>query len=183
VTGPVSPDDIETEFPDWEVWRGIDNRWHARIRGAEPPIVVHDDHLDGLREEISRKMSRLDERAWAEGRQSSRGVELSRLIQANSRAAGRPHDNRAEGNGRAAAHPPEHALGQPVRLHRFRSERAASGPRRRTSASARNWPESRRPNCFSPPGATTRRIGQGMGALSSRRHARRGQLFIRTSPS
>jgi hypothetical protein len=31
-----------------------------------------DDHLDGVREEIVRKKSQLDERAWAEGRLSSR---------------------------------------------------------------------------------------------------------------
>jgi hypothetical protein len=59
---------IEAEFPGWECWRGTDGRWHARIRGATPPVMVHDDHLDGLREEIIWKKSNLDERAWAEGR-------------------------------------------------------------------------------------------------------------------
>ena len=56
----------------WETFSGIDRRWHARIRGATPPIMVHDDDLAGLREEIIRKQSQLDERAWAEGRLSSR---------------------------------------------------------------------------------------------------------------
>lgn len=68
---PTSPDDIENEFPSWEVWRGLDSRWHARIRGATPPVMVADDHLDGLRDEIVRKVSQLEERAWSEGRRSS----------------------------------------------------------------------------------------------------------------
>jgi hypothetical protein len=32
--------------------------------------MVHDDHLDGLREEVLHKVSQLEERAWTEGRQS-----------------------------------------------------------------------------------------------------------------
>jgi hypothetical protein len=68
---PLSPDDIEDEFPAWEVWRGLDSRWHARIRGATPPVMVADDHLDGLRDEIVRKVSQLDERVRREGRLSS----------------------------------------------------------------------------------------------------------------
>jgi hypothetical protein len=59
------------EFPGWSTWHGIDGRWHARIVGATPPIIVSDDHLDGLREEIVRKIAKLEERAWAESRQSS----------------------------------------------------------------------------------------------------------------
>jgi hypothetical protein len=71
VTEPRTPDDIEAEFPAWEVWRGNDNRWCARIRGTDPPVMVQDDDLVGLREEIIRKVSHLETRAWAEGRQSS----------------------------------------------------------------------------------------------------------------
>jgi hypothetical protein len=72
VTEP-SKASIEDEFPGWEVWWGIDGRWHARIRGVTPPVMVGDDHLDGLREEIVRKKSQLEARAWAEGRLSSGG--------------------------------------------------------------------------------------------------------------
>jgi hypothetical protein len=60
MTEPMTPDDIENEFPAWEVWGGNDNRWHARIRNAEPLVMVADDHLDGLREEIVRKVSQLE---------------------------------------------------------------------------------------------------------------------------
>jgi hypothetical protein len=60
VTGEPTKDSIEREFRGWEIWRGTDNRWHARIRNAEPPVTVADDHLDGLREEIVRKLSQLE---------------------------------------------------------------------------------------------------------------------------
>jgi hypothetical protein len=58
-----SKEAIEAEFSDWEVWSGIDGRWHARIRGATPPVMVSDDHLDGLREEIVRNISQVEEQA------------------------------------------------------------------------------------------------------------------------
>ena len=51
---------LRNEFPAWEIWYGIDNRWHAHIKGATPPVTVVDDHLDGLREEIVRKVSQLE---------------------------------------------------------------------------------------------------------------------------
>ena len=60
MTGEPTKDSIEREFPGWELWHGTDNRWHARIRNAEPPVTVADDHLDGLREEIVRKLSQLE---------------------------------------------------------------------------------------------------------------------------
>ena len=60
MTGEPTKDSIEREFLGWELWRGTDNRWHARIRNAEPPVTVADDHLDGLREEIVRKLSQLE---------------------------------------------------------------------------------------------------------------------------
>lgn len=66
-----SKESIQDEFPGWEVWHGLDNRWHARIKGATPPIMVADDHLDGLREEIIRKVSQIEARAWAEDGQPS----------------------------------------------------------------------------------------------------------------
>jgi hypothetical protein len=51
---------LRNEFPGWEIWCEIDNRWHAHIKGAAPPVAVVDDHLDGLREEIVRKVSQLE---------------------------------------------------------------------------------------------------------------------------
>ena len=57
----VTPESIPAEFPGWEVWQGIDRLWHARIKGATPPVMVHDDDLDGLREEIVRYLGKTDE--------------------------------------------------------------------------------------------------------------------------
>ena len=53
--GGLTQKAIEAEFPGWEVFQGVDRRWHARIKGATPPVMVHDDDLTGLREEIVRK--------------------------------------------------------------------------------------------------------------------------------
>src|SRR5258706_10237031 len=50
----VTRESIEAEFPGWEAFQGVDRKWHARIKGATPPVMVHDDDLDGLREEIRR---------------------------------------------------------------------------------------------------------------------------------
>ena len=58
---------IEAEFPGWELFRGVDRRWHARLRGADMPVMVHGDDLVDLREEIVRKVSKIQEMAWREG--------------------------------------------------------------------------------------------------------------------
>jgi hypothetical protein len=42
------------EFPGWEAWQGIDRLWHARVRGAIPPVMVHGDDLVDLRDQILR---------------------------------------------------------------------------------------------------------------------------------
>ena len=51
---------IAGEFPDWEAWQGIDRLWHARIRGAFPPVMVHGEDLVDLRDQIIRFVSRFD---------------------------------------------------------------------------------------------------------------------------
>jgi hypothetical protein len=57
----ITPESIAAEFPGWEVWQGIDRLWHARIKGATPLVMVHDDDLDGLREEMVRYLGKTDE--------------------------------------------------------------------------------------------------------------------------
>jgi hypothetical protein len=42
------------EFPGWEAWQGIDRLWHARLRGAVPPVMVHGEDLVDLRDQILR---------------------------------------------------------------------------------------------------------------------------------
>jgi hypothetical protein len=35
--------------PGWQAWRSLVGRqWHARLLGAIPPVMVHDDTIDGL---------------------------------------------------------------------------------------------------------------------------------------
>ncbi len=43
---------IAEEFPGWEAWQSLDGQLHARIAGAVPPVMVHSDSPDGLREQI-----------------------------------------------------------------------------------------------------------------------------------
>lgn len=64
----LAPEAIEQEFPSWEVFQGVDRRWHARIRGAVPPVMVHDDDLAGLREEIVRRVSLIEQEAYRRSR-------------------------------------------------------------------------------------------------------------------
>jgi hypothetical protein len=64
----VTVKSIEAEFPGWEAWQGVDRRWHARIRGADKPVMVHDDDLVGRREEIVRKVSQIEQAAYQQAR-------------------------------------------------------------------------------------------------------------------
>lgn len=43
---------IEQEFPGWEAWQSLDGWWHARIRGATPPVMVHAQSPEELAEQI-----------------------------------------------------------------------------------------------------------------------------------
>ena len=46
------PAQIAGEFPGWEAWQGLDRTWHARVRGATPPVMVHGNDLVELRDQI-----------------------------------------------------------------------------------------------------------------------------------
>jgi hypothetical protein len=37
----ITREAIAKEFPGWEAWEGMDHMWHARIRGAVPPVMIH----------------------------------------------------------------------------------------------------------------------------------------------
>jgi hypothetical protein len=44
---------IAEQHPGWEAWQSIKGRqWHARKVGAVPPVMVHDDNVDGLSAQI-----------------------------------------------------------------------------------------------------------------------------------
>ena len=46
--------DVGARFPAWEAWRGIDGMFHARIRGATPPVMVRGESPQDLMDEIAR---------------------------------------------------------------------------------------------------------------------------------
>ena len=38
----------------WEAWVGLKNGlWHARLPGATPPRMIHDNSADGLRAQLA----------------------------------------------------------------------------------------------------------------------------------
>jgi hypothetical protein len=57
MTGPTVTS-LATEIPDWDIWQGMDRLWHARIRGATPPVRAHGDDLVDLRDEIRRETAK-----------------------------------------------------------------------------------------------------------------------------
>lgn len=52
---------LMADHPQWDVWVSlIGGQWHARLIGAVPPAMFHDDSPAGLREQIER-IEMLDE--------------------------------------------------------------------------------------------------------------------------
>jgi hypothetical protein len=39
---------LQKEFPGWEVWVSLDGWWHARVKGATPPVMVHAESPEEL---------------------------------------------------------------------------------------------------------------------------------------
>ena len=52
---------LAQEFPAWEAWQGLDRLWHARVRGATPPVMVHGEDLVDLRDQILGHLGRTEE--------------------------------------------------------------------------------------------------------------------------
>jgi hypothetical protein len=48
---------IADEFPGWEAWQSLDGRWHARIVGATPPVMVHGASADDVRAQIRGRLT------------------------------------------------------------------------------------------------------------------------------
>ena len=59
----ITVESLATEFPAWEAWQGIDLLWHARIRGAVLPVMVHGEDLADLRDQIRACIGRQEE-SW-----------------------------------------------------------------------------------------------------------------------
>ena len=49
---PRSPEDLTAEFPSWEVWRGVNQLWYARLLKSSPPVVVRGEDLTDLRDQV-----------------------------------------------------------------------------------------------------------------------------------
>jgi hypothetical protein len=49
------------EFPDWRVWRGENRLCYARLPGTDPLVIVHAADAAGLRDEIIRAQSQLEQ--------------------------------------------------------------------------------------------------------------------------
>jgi hypothetical protein len=44
---------LNRDYPAWEAWVGLINGlWHARLKGATPPVMVHGDSAQDIREQI-----------------------------------------------------------------------------------------------------------------------------------
>jgi hypothetical protein len=44
---------IEAQFDGWEAWTSLDGKWHARIRNAVPPVMVHAETAGQLTDRIT----------------------------------------------------------------------------------------------------------------------------------
>lgn len=49
---PQQAGDIETEFPGWEAFRGVNLLWYARLLLSSPPVVLRGESLTDLRDQI-----------------------------------------------------------------------------------------------------------------------------------
>jgi len=45
---------LAQKFPGWDCWFGIDCLWHARLRGAMPPVMVRGEDPQELSDQILR---------------------------------------------------------------------------------------------------------------------------------
>jgi hypothetical protein len=44
---------VMRDYPAWEVWSSlIGGQWHGRLKGATPPVMLHDDSPAGIRGQI-----------------------------------------------------------------------------------------------------------------------------------
>jgi hypothetical protein len=56
LTAKNPPDDYAVHddlVEGWWVWQSPENKlWHARLRGSQPPVLVHGNNLEDLRESV-----------------------------------------------------------------------------------------------------------------------------------
>lgn len=61
---------LQQEFKAWEIWEGMLGSWHARVKGATPPIMVWGEDLTDLRDQIKAKTVRMKIYLEMQGRNS-----------------------------------------------------------------------------------------------------------------
>jgi hypothetical protein len=47
---------IGQEFEGWEAWQSLNGVWHARRVGTTPPVMVHAESPDEIREQIRQRI-------------------------------------------------------------------------------------------------------------------------------
>lgn len=53
---------LQQTYPAWDLWEGMLGGYHARVKGAVPPVMVDGEDLVDLRDQINAKIGRAD--AW-----------------------------------------------------------------------------------------------------------------------
>lgn len=48
---------IEERFEGWEAWTSLNGQWHARIKNAVPPVMVHAATAEQLEDQISARIA------------------------------------------------------------------------------------------------------------------------------
>jgi hypothetical protein len=49
---PQSIAEIESEYPTWQVWEGVNQMFYARLIKSSPPVVITGEDLLDLRDQI-----------------------------------------------------------------------------------------------------------------------------------
>jgi len=55
---------LRLSSPDGKSFRDVDRRWHARLKGADTPVMVHGEDLVDLRDEIIIQIRKDEEKEW-----------------------------------------------------------------------------------------------------------------------
>jgi hypothetical protein len=77
LNGEPTPGSIAKEFPEWECWQGFGSLWNARIKGATPPVMVWGEDLMDLHDQIVRKVSEIETKAYRDREMKQQDSDLS----------------------------------------------------------------------------------------------------------
>jgi hypothetical protein len=60
----LAAEDVAREFLDWDISNELGGLLYARLRDAEPPVVVRGEDPTDLRDEILRKIGHTEQARW-----------------------------------------------------------------------------------------------------------------------